>query len=901
MQLREIHVISFGVLANVRIRGLHAGLNVLHGPNEFGKTSLLEFARRVLFGFPSRATKANQYLLPHLDKNSGELLCELRDGRTLRITRTTGKLGGPLAVTTADGTTLSEPDFATALGHISPDLYQNVFSVGLQELYDIDVVNLDEVKDRIYGAGLGGVSIPGLKEHFEKRASELFTKGGHKQLMKKLAEDIAKHTSDIHGERDKLAQYDGKKSEHDHLTKAVEALETRLRAMQTDLRHLENQQRLFPTFLDMQRAERQLEEMGEVPAVPDEALVELQDRQTAIKTLDERIEGTNEQVRLRRATLERISYDPALVRNEHEIRSLSQSVASYRSTREELPVAQQQVQEAQEHVEQKLAALGDGWTEERVRGFMLTTEQNDSLRQQESRLHDCEQALDNSRRKIEVHRDNIRAAGGRQGVPKSIRLAGLAVLALGGVGCVLAALNGDMIVAVISGGVGLLGLLVALAPGTSSAKMRDPAGEQYEAEIRTAEECLEMARTEWSAVLKHVGLSPSLSPEAKGETLRLIEDVSDDFHRVDKAKERISLLQDTLASLDSRYAAAARDMKEPLPGDDIAANIETLDARLTAARAEKVREESLSEELRQRDEELKGLQKRRGNEDSGLSEFLAAHDVPSGEKLREKYQRFTTARELRRSQDASLRTIETTVGADEARDTFIRALAATTPEAIGASLEEIQERITLAESELKATNTRITELSSELKELVSAEDLVSREAETETLKQQIRDKYREWLTARIALWGIGAAVSRYEEERQPDVIRAAQDAFTNMTGGRYEKLLKPLDSDELHVRDGNGHDRTVGQLSRGTREQLYLAMRMGLIAQYEQNAEPLPVIMDDILVNFDDERGPLAVKALAEFAESRQVIVMTCHENTVELYRKAGATELAIERDQTLL
>ena len=901
MQLREIHVISFGILANVHIRGLRSGLNVLHGPNEFGKTSLLEFSRRVLFGFPSRTTKANQYLLPSMEKNSGQLLCELRDGRTLSVARTTGKSGGPLTVTTVDGTTLSEPDFATAMGHVSPDLYQNVFSVGLQELYDIDVVNLDEVKDRIYGAGLGGVSIPGLKEHFEERASALYKKGGHKQRLKELADDITKRTKDIEDERNRLAKYDDKKSERDHLTDAVEELEASLRTMQADLRHLENQQRLYPTFVDMQRTERQLVEMGEVPEIPDEALVELQNRLGAMKNLDERLEETNEQIRLKRAAIERISYDAALIQHEQDIRSLSQSIASYRSTRDELPIVLQQLQEAQQLVEQKLAVLGEGWTEERVRDFVLTAEQKDSLRHQESELRNCEHRLDNARRKLEVHRDNVRAAGIKQGTPRSIRLAGLAILALGGVNCVLAALSGDTLVAAISGSVGLIGLLVALAPGSASGRMRDPAGAQYEAEIHAAEERLEMARSEWSAVLKHLGLSPSLSPEAKDETLQLVEDVSDDLHRMDKAKERISHLQETLSSLDGRCSTVTRDLREPLPGDDTAAHIEALDARLTAARAERVKEESLSEEMRQRGEELKGLQQRRENEHSGLSAFLAAHDAPSTEKLREKYQRFSSARELRDSRDANLRTIETTVGADEARDIFIQALGETTPEEIADSLAQMKERITLAEAELKATNTRITELGSELKTLVSADDLVSREAEVETLKQQARDTHRQWLTARIALWGIGAAVSRYEEERQPDVIRAAQEAFSNMTGGRYEKLVKPLDSNDLHVRDRNGHDRTVGQLSRGTREQLYLAMRMGLIEQYEQQAEPMPVIMDDILVNFDDERGPLAVQALANFSKDRQVIVMTCHKNTLELYRRVGAIELAIERDSSTM
>ncbi|HHE41675.1 MAG TPA: hypothetical protein ENL12_03400 [Dehalococcoidia bacterium] len=208
-------------------------------------------------------------------------------------------------------------------------------------------------------------------------------------------------------------------------------------------------------------------------------------------------------------------------------------------------------------------------------------------------------------------------------------------------------------------------------------------------------------------------------------------------------------------------------------------------------------------------------------------------------------------------------------------------------------------RINSLESELAETNRKVGALDSELEALESEQELVAREAEIETLKQRLQDAWREWLTSRIALWGINSAVSRYEEERQPEVIRAAQDAFCTITGGRYVKLIKSMDDNSLHVRDHEGFDRTVEQLSRGTREQLYLALRLGLIEQYEQNAEPLPVIMDDILVNFDDERGPRAVQALVEFAKRRQVIVMTCHERARELYRQAGANELVASWDST--
>jgi uncharacterized protein YhaN len=76
-------------------------------------------------------------------------------------------------------------------------------------------------------------------------------------------------------------------------------------------------------------------------------------------------------------------------------------------------------------------------------------------------------------------------------------------------------------------------------------------------------------------------------------------------------------------------------------------------------------------------------------------------------------------------------------------------------------------------------------------------------------------------------------------------------------------------------------------------EQLLLALRLGLIKVYEDQAEPMPIIMDDIMVNFDDNRGPLAIKALAEFAVNRQVLVLTCHQNMLATYKKFGAREIA--------
>jgi len=69
-------------------------------------------------------------------------------------------------------------------------------------------------------------------------------------------------------------------------------------------------------------------------------------------------------------------------------------------------------------------------------------------------------------------------------------------------------------------------------------------------------------------------------------------------------------------------------------------------------------------------------------------------------------------------------------------------------------------------------------------------------------------------------------------------------------------------------------------LSTGTAEQLYLAMRFGLVEHFGREAESLPVVMDDILVNFDPERAERAARSIEELATRHQVLYFTCHPGT---------------------
>jgi uncharacterized protein YhaN len=116
----------------------------------------------------------------------------------------------------------------------------------------------------------------------------------------------------------------------------------------------------------------------------------------------------------------------------------------------------------------------------------------------------------------------------------------------------------------------------------------------------------------------------------------------------------------------------------------------------------------------------------------------------------------------------------------------------------------------------------------------------------------------------------------YETERQPEVLRHASGFFSGMTGGNWTRVIAGLDSG-IQVESSDGKRVSPENLSRGTAEQLYLAMRLALVREYSRHVDVLPVVLDDIFVNFDPERTRRSLEAVRELARTHQILMFTCH------------------------
>ena len=199
---------------------------------------------------------------------------------------------------------------------------------------------------------------------------------------------------------------------------------------------------------------------------------------------------------------------------------------------------------------------------------------------------------------------------------------------------------------------------------------------------------------------------------------------------------------------------------------------------------------------------------------------------------------------------------------------------------------ESQDRESLHQ-QLTAANHRAGELRQILASARGSSTLESLRIREQMLQARLQEAYRGFAKLAIARNALASALEAWECSSQPRVYEQAGRLMSIMTNGAWQGV-RPASSG-VEVIDCAGISRNARELSLGTCQQLYLALRIALLMVAGNAGANLPVIADDILVHFDDERREAAVLALLELARHRQVILLTCHSGVVELVRKASA------------
>ncbi len=148
--------------------------------------------------------------------------------------------------------------------------------------------------------------------------------------------------------------------------------------------------------------------------------------------------------------------------------------------------------------------------------------------------------------------------------------------------------------------------------------------------------------------------------------------------------------------------------------------------------------------------------------------------------------------------------------------------------------------------------------------------------------EQLKQRWKVLATSSNVLESIR---ENYESQRQPETLKEASGFLKRLTEGQYDRIWTRLVGEELLVDNHAGETLSVEHLSRGTREAVYLALRLALVGAYSRRGAVLPMVLDDVLVNFDTQRARAAASVLRDFAASGyQILMFTCHDHIRDLF-----------------
>jgi uncharacterized protein YhaN len=391
----------------------------------------------------------------------------------------------------------------------------------------------------------------------------------------------------------------------------------------------------------------------------------------------------------------------------------------------------------------------------------------------------------------------------------------------------------------------------------------------------------------WSKAVVKLGLGTELTPE---QARSIIEALNELFTILDKAAEYERRI-DSISRDADRFAAKAIDLAAEVAPDIVdlapADLVLALDRRRTLATADAAQVEEIERRLEDLHERQQGALERRGAAEADLERLMKAGACFSLSELELAEDRSTRILELRDRVQA-IEEQMTRIGAAPAAD-----LAA---QVEGLELDQIEVQIGDLTAELEALREKRQQLDETvgqeralLGELERGDGAAEAAAEVEAIKAAAREQAESYALLKLAIAILRREIERFREESHGPLLARASHFFSQLTCQAFTGLTTGFDERGgviLLGRRASGVEITVDEMSEGTRDQLYLALRLTTIEQRLDSSEPLPLIVDDLFVNFDDERAAAGFAILAELALKTQVIFFTHHRHLVELAQK---------------
>lgn len=805
MRIERIEIERYGLLEGRSYGPLAPGINLLCGPNEAGKSTLLSFVLGVLFGFSGahlKQSRGNDYRRDPQDRIGGRLVLETAQGR-LSVARRSSRGPGAVELALPNGAPAGPDHLDRLLGGLDQETYRNLYAFSLHELSDFNSLGSEQLQARIYsaGAGTGAMLIPELMQELEREAGELFKERGKKQPVSEALERLEGIERELEELRNQAGRWDDLQRRSEEHTARLEGLQAEESELSRRLDWRRSLRRAWEHYEAFASARHQLRELPPVPAgFPLDGEDQLKELKRTIAAQEEaatRLQRELDEIRagfVRQEELERLAgnngLDPVLTELERGYKSFCDAVA-------DLPERRAAFEQQRRKLAHHLSQIGPEWGErelERFDGSVAARERAADLRR---RLDQARQALSAAETGLEESRRTGESAVGPDRLALLPVLGGMAVAGIG----LWLVLDGAMRVAGF--GIAALGVCYGLLEWRKLAVARQETGrlrarllEKQEQAAQAGRE-LEAAQAAFEELRRALGLDLGLGPETLLQVFELVASARTAREALAAESERVRRIEAGIA----QYAELARGLFERLsegrPEDSAlpGAVYELLERRRKA-------QDYLSRQ-RQHEQRLAMLAARLEEERRKLDELRAVHrrlvavaspdplGLDAEERFLRQAQAASTRQGLLNRERESLSHLKVAAGVESRLEEFLAELEQTGVQALEEELSRLERRREGLKEESGELNRMLGDVIRQLQQLSTEQRGSGLSLERSLAVEQLDSLARDWGALTLALAVLRQATARYERERQPDVLREGQAFLARLTGGRHTGIFTP--------------------------------------------------------------------------------------------------------------
>jgi uncharacterized protein YhaN len=409
---------------------------------------------------------------------------------------------------------------------------------------------------------------------------------------------------------------------------------------------------------------------------------------------------------------------------------------------------------------------------------------------------------------------------------------------------------------------------------------------QAQAAARQTEEDLAGWRERWKGATERLGIGTEPSP---AEAAAVLDSITTLFARLATAESH----RLRIAGIDRDAAEFARELHDftGQTAPDLAeagigpATVE-LAARLQRASAAQEKVETLRTQREREARKLEGAQADIAEAQGRLKIFCreaGCHDIDGLARAEEcSAQRRHLDEEIHRLEEKILQR-----SAGSPLEAFLAEAKAVEPDALAGQLDHLEHGAAERRAEKELLDQKIGAEQTLLHQMDGTAQAAEAAEQVQTLLAQVGADAEQYARIKLAAFVLREAIERYREKNQAPVLKQAGGLFAELTRGSFAGLRVDFnDKGEavlFGIRPGGKSTVGVDAMSDGTRDQLYLALRLASLETFLERHEPLPFVVDDVLIHFDDDRARTVLKVLAEFSKRTQVIFFTHHEHLVRL------------------